>query len=158
MDIKGKILLNPGPTNTRYSTKLAQMTGSDVCHRTEEFYSILEETKRLLLKRFTGIADSIMAEKDWHVAIIGGSGTTAMEAMIAGLALNNSNVTVINAGTYGKRISEILNVYDIKHEVVSANNQDELSPRKEKGQLFFVENEVRIKPSEKSFPRKPLNC
>ena len=42
-----KILLNPGPTNTREETKLAQQVGSDVCHRTDDFKNILSEAKRL---------------------------------------------------------------------------------------------------------------
>ena len=48
----GKLLLNPGPTNTRFRTKLAQWFGSDVCHRTNDFHNILNETKDLLLKGF----------------------------------------------------------------------------------------------------------
>ena len=45
------MLLNPGPTNTRERTKYAQHRGSDVCHRTEDFKSVLEETKELLFNK-----------------------------------------------------------------------------------------------------------
>ena len=66
------VLLNPGPTNTRFRTKYAQWISSDVCHRTEDFMALLGETKNLLLNDFT----------NHNIAILAGSGTTAMEAMI----------------------------------------------------------------------------
>jgi len=74
--MSNKFLLNPGPTNTRFRTKYAQWKGSDVCHRTPEFYEVLDNTKNLLLDRFE-------SNGNFKVALIGGSGTTAMESMIS---------------------------------------------------------------------------
>ena len=125
----GKLLLNPGPTNTKFRTKLAQWLGSDVCHRTDEFYKILDETKNILLKGF----------KNFNIAIIGGSGTTAMEAMISSLA---DNIAVINAGIYGQRAIDMMNVYGIKYNEIRCTSIDELKPNKKYRNLYFVENET----------------
>ena len=55
------VLLNPGPTNTRFRTKYAQWISSDVCHRTEDFMTLLGETKNLLLNDFTNHNIAILA-------------------------------------------------------------------------------------------------
>ena len=126
------ILLNPGPTNTRFRTKLAQWLGSDVCHRTDKFQGILDETKSLLLEGFT----------DHFIAILSGSGTTAMEAMISSLL---DNVVVINAGIYGQRSIDMMKIYGIKYKEIKCNSIKDL---KEEGvntdikNLYFVENET----------------
>jgi len=124
-----KILLNPGPTNTRFRTKFQQWIGSDVCHRTDEFYDILDETKELLLRGFDGHS----------IAILAGSGTTAMEAMICSLV---ESATVINAGVYGQRAVDMMKAYKIKHKQVICNNIEELKVDKRCKNLYFVENET----------------
>ena len=125
----GKLLLNPGPTNTRFRTKLAQWFGSDVCHRTDEFDKILSDTKSILLKGF----------KNYYAAIIGGSGTTAMEAMISSLA---DNITVINAGIYGQRAIDMMDIYDIKYKEIKCTSINDLKSNKKIKNLYFVENET----------------
>jgi len=125
----GKLLLNPGPTNTRFRTKLAQWLGSDICHRTDEFDNILSETKNILLKGF----------ENHHAAIIGGSGTTAMEAMISSLV---ENITVINSGIYGQRAIDMMEVYGIKYKEIKCTSIDELKQNKKIKNLYFVENET----------------
>ena len=137
-----KLLLNPGPTNTRLETKQAQMDGSDVCHRTEDFYQVLNSTKTLLLQRMSRSTNISFDNDTWHVALIGGSGTTAMEAMMSSLG-NSSNITkVIKAGKYGERISDMLNIYKVEHESITANSIEELKEDKSNMDLFFVENET----------------
>lgn len=124
-----KLLLNPGPTNTRFRTKLAQWFGSDVCHRTDEFSKILEETKKLLLKDF----------KNHSIAIMAGSGTTAMEAMICSLV---RTTTIINAGVYGQRAIDMMKQYKIPYKEIKCSNIDELKENKKVKNLYFVENET----------------
>jgi len=124
-----KLLLNPGPTNTRFRTKLAQWLGSDVCHRTEEFDEVLDETKDLLREGF----------EDFNVAIIGGSGTSAMEAMISSLV---DNVVVINAGIYGQRAIDMMKIYGIEHVEVKCKTISDLKPSTSKDNIYFVENET----------------
>jgi len=127
-----KILLNPGPTNTREETKAAQHTNSDVCHRTDDFKVVLEETKNLLLDMF--------GDRSFNVALLGGSGTIGMEAMISSVVMDD--VAIINAGAYGKRAIDIMNVYGIEHTEIKATNINELQPNDEYECVYFVENET----------------
>jgi 2-aminoethylphosphonate-pyruvate transaminase len=123
------MLLNPGPTNTRERTKYAQHRGSDVCHRTEDFKSVLEETKELLLDRFE--------DKSFNVALLGGSGTVGMEAMISSLV--EDDIVVINAGVYGQRAIDMLKVYNVNHTEIDAN---QLERNENYKCVYFVENET----------------
>lgn len=137
--MNSKLLLNPGPTNTSLLTKEAQMEGSDVCHRTEDFYQVLKETKTLLLNRF--LLKSVNEQiNDWHIALIGGSGTVAMEAMVCSLASEENHVLI--AGKYGLRMREMMEVYNIKQNSIEAKNIDDLLPDGTIDNLFFVENET----------------
>jgi len=132
-----KILLNPGPTNTRFFTKIAQWKGTDVCHRTNDFLAVLRDTKRLLLRRF-----SIDAHRaDWNVSILAGSGTTALEAMISSL-ISGKQSRVINAGAYGQRAVEIMNTYKIKHSEIGSASICDIEDSDFAGNLYFVENET----------------
>tara|TARA_B100000161_G_scaffold25476_1_gene14997 strand:- start:2572 stop:3564 length:993 start_codon:yes stop_codon:yes gene_type:complete len=128
-----KFLMNPGPTNTRFRTKLSQWKGSDVCHRTKDFYDVLDETKQLLLNRFK-------SNGSFKIAIMGGSGTTAMEAMISSLI--NRKITVINAGIYGQRAIDMMKIYGVKYNEVKCKSIDELKSNKSYKNVYFVENET----------------
>ena len=130
-----KILLNPGPTNTLDQVKEAQTKYSDVCHRTDEFLSLLCETKELILKAFGGKIDM----SEWNVSIFGGSGTAAMESLISSLI---DDITIVVAGKYGQRALEIMSVYNIKNETFHCENINQLSADDKKEKLYFVENET----------------
>jgi len=132
-----KILLNPGPTNTRFFTKIAQWKGTDVCHRTNDFLFALKDTKDLLLRRFSADARRL----DWNVSILAGSGTTALEAMISSLISGKQN-RVINAGTYGQRAVDIMNTYKIKHSEIESVSMCDIEGSDYTGNLYFVENET----------------
>tara|TARA_B110000211_G_C14046225_1_gene539101 strand:- start:428 stop:1414 length:987 start_codon:yes stop_codon:yes gene_type:complete len=127
-----KLLLNPGPTNTREETKNAQHINSDVCHRTDDFKIVLDETKELLLDLF--------GDTTFNVALLGGSGTVGMEAMISSLV--QDDIVVINAGVYGQRAIDMMDVYNIKYIEIRATNIDELEPNKNYKCVYFVENET----------------
>jgi aspartate aminotransferase-like enzyme len=129
------LLLNPGPTNTLKEVKDAQTLWSDVCHRTDSFLQLLNETKRKLLKRF----DSQTSFDDWGVAIMGGSGTIAMESLISSLLWD---VTIVNAGKYGQRAADIARVYDIGFREICCDNIEQLTMNPYIRNLYFVENET----------------
>ena len=126
-------LLNPGPTNTTFSTKLAQWRGSDICHRADAFSEKLEQTKDLLLTRF--------GNKGFDAAILGGSGTLGMEAMIASL-FPSETVHIINAGTYGQRAIDICKTYNLKYKEIIARDLDSLKRDTSVRYLCFAENET----------------
>jgi 2-aminoethylphosphonate-pyruvate transaminase len=132
-----KLLLNPGPTNTRFLTKVAQWIGSDTCHRTDEFYESLRDTKKHLLNLM-----SFKADRLFHAALFGGSGTTAMEAMISSLIPCDGDVTLINAGKYGVRAMKMMNVYRIPFKEVISSNIDDLRKNPFTKRVYFVENET----------------
>tara|TARA_R100000426_G_C4821392_1_gene110647 strand:+ start:717 stop:1751 length:1035 start_codon:yes stop_codon:yes gene_type:complete len=130
-----KILLNPGPTNTYFSTKLAQWIGSDVCHREHSFFNVLNDLQdRLLSQVYTSNKHSA------KVAIMAGSGTTAMESMISSLV--DDGVYVINAGKYGKRAIKMMETYNIQYNEIVSKNINDLQPRDDIKTLYFVENET----------------
>ena len=119
--------------NTRFRTKYAQWKGSDVCHRTPEFYEVLDNTKNLLLDRFE-------SNGNFKVALIGGSGTTAMESMISSLI--NKKIIVINAGIYGQRAIDMIKLYGITYTEIKCKNITELKINKAFKNIYFVENET----------------
>jgi 2-aminoethylphosphonate-pyruvate transaminase len=127
------ILLNPGPTNTRFMTKLKQWLGSDVCHREKDFINTLTRLQNKLLRKAS-------FQYFGRIAIMAGSGTTAMEAMISSLIPDNT--LVIDAGSYGRRAIEIMNAYKIKYEVARSKNIDDLKGCKNVKHVYFVENET----------------
>ena len=137
---KNKILLNPGPTNTSYNTKMAQLIGSDICHRTEDFYDVLRATKKLLLERFL-LESKHQSIDDWEIALIGGSGTTAMEALVGSLCPSTQVHTVV-AGKYGQRLCDMMDVYHLKYQEIKAQTIEDLERKNEVTHLFFVENET----------------
>jgi|10_taG_2_1085330.scaffolds.fasta_scaffold00547_9 2-aminoethylphosphonate-pyruvate transaminase len=152
------ILLNPGPTNTLECVKNAQTQHSDICHRTDEFIDLLVETKSLLLERFSTRCKS----EDWNVSIFGGSGTSAMEALISSL-LDKSNILI--AGKYGKRAADIMSVYGVeseKHYLSSQNELEKITISNWCTNLYFVENETTtgekfsLKEVTKRFPKSRL--
>lgn len=118
-----KYLFNPGPTNTSLSTKIAQWKGSDVCHRTSEFQTILQSAKDLLSAVFLQNAEEM--QDNFVKSILAGSGTTAMEAMISSLA-PHSNVLVINNGHYAERAMAIMDVYGIHYQSIKAYDMVDL--------------------------------
>ena len=127
------ILLNPGPTNTGFMTKLAQWLSSDKCHRTGDFSQDLESLQKSLLERFDSCVDN-------EIAIMGGSGTTALDSMISSLV--PPNTIVINAGTYGQRAEDICKTYKIDYSAVESKTIDDLKVDLDAKFVYFVENET----------------
>lgn len=127
------ILLNPGPTNTRFMTKLHQWIGSDRCHRESDFKDILTSLQEKLLSK-------VFLCENGRIAIMGGSGTAAMEAMISSLVPDE--VSVINAGNYGERAISILETFKIKHKIICSKTIDDLSRDEDVKFVYFVENET----------------
>lgn len=125
------ILLNPGPTNTRESTKYSQYSNSDICHRTDYFMTQFENLKNTIISRSNFATD---------VALIAGSGTTALEAMISSVCPDDT--VVINAGKYGQRAVEIFKSHRIKHNIITSFNSDDLIGDANAKYVFFVENET----------------
>ena len=72
------LLLNPGPVtlSERVRNSLLQM---DLCHREDEFFDLQDEARARLLDVYG------LDAQDWAAVLMTGSGTAAVESMVASL-------------------------------------------------------------------------
>ncbi|MDM9383709.1 2-aminoethylphosphonate aminotransferase [Chlorogloeopsis sp. ULAP01] len=102
------ILLNPGPVNLSDRTRNALLR-PDLCHREVEFTELQTTIREKLLKVYELESDRFAA------VLLTGSGTAAMEAMIASLVPRNGKLLVIENGVYGERLSKIAKIHGIDY-------------------------------------------
>ena len=111
-DTRRWILLNPGPVNVTPSVRNS-LLGPDLCHREPEFASLLSGIRGKLLSIF-GVARTHSA------AVLTGSGTLAVEAMLSSYGAPDRKVLVLSNGVYGERLAAILAAHALPHSVLSA--------------------------------------
>jgi 2-aminoethylphosphonate-pyruvate transaminase len=86
----------------------------DLCHREPEFFELQDEV-------IYGLLDIYQCDPAlWTAVLVGGSGTSAMEAMLASLLPFDANVLVLENGVYGERLSRIAGIYGIRHQALKA--------------------------------------
>jgi 2-aminoethylphosphonate-pyruvate transaminase len=83
------------------------MLGDDLCHREAEFTTLQ-----------SGIRDKLLAvyrldDASWAAALMTGSGTAAVEAMITSLLPSDGKLLIIENGVYGERMTRIAQQYGI---------------------------------------------
>ncbi|GAA4330765.1 2-aminoethylphosphonate aminotransferase [Pigmentiphaga soli] len=105
------LLLNPGPVTLTERVRRA-MLQPDLCHREPEFFDLQDEARTRLLAVYGLPADT------WQAVLITGSGTAAVESMVASLVPEDGRLLVIENGVYGERIAQIAAHYRIDHEAV----------------------------------------
>jgi len=105
------ILLNPGPVSLSEGVRRA-VVKLDLCHREPEFFKLQDKVIRGLLDIYQ--CDPAL----WTAVLVGGSGTSAMEAMLASLLPSEANVLVLENGVYGERLSRIAAIYGIRHQAL----------------------------------------
>ncbi|WP_374625555.1 2-aminoethylphosphonate aminotransferase [Pandoraea sp.] len=105
------LLLNPGPVTLteRVRNSLLQ---PDLCHREPEFFDLQDEARARLTAVY-GLDPAV-----WTPVLMTGSGTAAVESMIAGLVPEGGRLLIVENGVYGERISQIAKQYRIDHDVV----------------------------------------
>jgi len=112
------ILLNPGPVSLSEGVRRA-VTRVDLCHREPEFFDLQDQLIAGLLDIYQCNAEQ------WAAVLIGGSGTSALEAMIASLIPPGAHVLVLENGVYGERLSRISEIYGIRRQsLTTAWGQD----------------------------------
>jgi 2-aminoethylphosphonate-pyruvate transaminase len=113
-----EILLNPGPVTLTERVRQA-LQRPDMCHREAEFSSLVLGIRHRI--------ESIYAERpSGHDAILlSGSGTCAVEAMVASLVPRTGVAVVAANGVYGERIAAMLAAQGKAHRLIRA---DWLSP------------------------------
>jgi len=101
----------------------------DMCHREPEYFELQDKVIQGLLDIYQ--CDSSL----WTAVLIGGSGTSAMEAMMASLVPSDANVLVLENGVYGERLSRIASIYGIPYQPLSVAWGEEIDLKKVAGLL-----------------------
>ena len=121
------LLLNPGPVtlSPRVRRSLQQ---PDLCHRESEFYDLQDEARRRLLAVYA------LDPAVWSAVLLTGSGTAAVESMIASLLPAQGRLLVVENGVYGERIAAMARAYRIPcevahHDWMAAPDRDAIAAR-----------------------------
>ena len=107
------ILLNPGPVSLSEGVRRA-VTRVDLCHREPEYFELQDKVIRGLLDIYS------CDPAQWTSVLVGGSGTSAMEAMMASLLPQDTRLLVLENGVYGERLSRIAKIYGIPNRPLKA--------------------------------------
>jgi 2-aminoethylphosphonate-pyruvate transaminase len=105
------LLLNPGPVTLTERVRRSLLQ-PDLCHRESEFFDLQDEARTRLL----GVYGLDPAK--WTAVLMTGSGTAAVESMVASLVPEAGRVLIVENGVYGERIAQICAQYRIPHERV----------------------------------------
>lgn len=107
------ILLNPGPVRLSDRVRRA-LLAPELCHREPEFAALQERVRSQLLDVYD------LDPERWSAVLLGGSGTSAVEATIASLVPAEGCLLVLANGVYGERIESMACVHGIQHYSVRA--------------------------------------
>lgn len=105
------LLLNPGPVTLSERVRKSLLQ-TDLCHREGEFFDLQDEARRRLLGIYA------LDPAAWSAVLMTGSGTAAVESMIAGLVPEQGKLLIVQNGVYGERIAQIAAQYRIDHVLV----------------------------------------
>ena len=108
------ILLNPGPVSLSERVRRS-LLNPDLCHREAEFFDLQEEIRSRLL----GVHDLDPAL--WTAVLMTGSGTAAVDSMIATLPQREARVLILENGVYGERMTQMCARYHIAHEALTGS-------------------------------------
>ncbi|KVE95030.1 2-aminoethylphosphonate aminotransferase [Burkholderia vietnamiensis] len=105
------LLLNPGPVTLSERVRRSLLQ-PDLCHRESEFFDLQDEARARLVAAYE------LDPAEWAAVMMTGSGTAAVESMIAALVPQDGKLLVIENGVYGERITQIATQYGIAHDVL----------------------------------------
>lgn len=123
-NIKRNVLLNPGPSTTTDSVKMAQVV-PDICPREHEFASMMKGLREDLLK-------IVHANSEEYTSVLFcGSGTLNIDVCLNSLLPEGKKILVINNGAYSTRASEVCHYYglpyiDLKFDITDVPNLKEV--------------------------------
>ena len=106
--------------------------------RTAEFSEIMLENE-ILVKKFAKAGNTARA------VFLTGSGTASMEAAVINVFSQKDKVLVIDGGSFGHRFVQLLEIYNIEHEVIKPEfghsiTSESLVPYENKGFTGFLVN------------------
>ena len=99
-------MFTAGPVNVSPTVKQS-LIYPEIGHREPEFSELYAEVRENLLKVFE------VDPENYSSFVIGGSGTAAMESVLASTVHQGKKMLVINNGAFGDRMAQICNVYNI---------------------------------------------
>jgi 2-aminoethylphosphonate-pyruvate transaminase len=105
------LLLNPGPVTLSERVRRSLLQ-PDLCHRETEFFALQDEARTRLLSVYD------LDPAQWAAVLMTGSGTAAVESMVAAVIPENGRLLNLENGVYGERIAQICAQYRIAHERV----------------------------------------
>lgn len=106
MEIKRNILLNPGPSTTTDTVKMAQVV-PDICPREQEFAEMMRELRADLVKIVHGDPEKYTS------VLFCGSGTINIDVCLNSLLPAEKKILVINNGAYSARAVEVCQYYGL---------------------------------------------
>ncbi len=107
MNIKRNILLNPGPSTTTDTVKMAQVV-PDICPREKEFANIMAPMRDDLVRIVHGDA------KEYTSVLFCGSGTICIDIALNSLLDKEKKALIINNGSYSQRACDVCNYYGLQ--------------------------------------------
>ena len=110
MEIKRNILLNPGPSTTTDTVKMAQLV-PDICPREKEFASMMKGMREDLVR----IVHGERANNPYTAVLFCGSGTINIDVCLNSLLPADKKVLVVNNGAYSARAVEVCEYYGLPH-------------------------------------------
>ncbi len=108
------LLLNPGPVTLTDRVRRSLLQ-PDLCHRESEFFDLQDEARRRLLNVYS------LDPAQWTAVLMTGSGTAAVESMVASVVPAEGRLLIIENGIYGERMAQICAQYRIAHERVTGS-------------------------------------
>ncbi len=108
LNIKRNVLLNPGPSTTTDTVKMAQIV-PDICPREKEFAGLMKGLREDLVKIVHGDPEKYTS------VLFCGSGTLNLDVCLNSLLPAGKKVLVVNNGAYSTRAVEICQYYGLDH-------------------------------------------
>ncbi len=108
MKVQKKVLLNPGPSTTTDSVKMAQVV-PDICPREKEFSGLMNGLREDLVKIVHGDLNKYTS------VLFCGSGTINIDVCLNSLLPEGKKILVINNGAYSFRAVEICEYYNLPY-------------------------------------------
>lgn len=102
-----QVLLNPGPVNVHDDVRAA-LASPDRCHREPEVLRLLS----LIRQKVTLVCGG---DERHSAVLLGGSGTSALEATISSVIPPDGRVLIVGNGHYGERLRQIAAVHALPH-------------------------------------------
>ena len=106
--VKRNVLLNPGPSTTTDTVKMAQVV-PDICPREKEFASLMKGLREDLVRIVHGDLEKYTS------VLFCGSGTINIDVCINSLLPEGGKVLVVDNGAYSTRAVEICRFYGLPH-------------------------------------------